>query len=106
MKSKQLQYEIQKNNEIFAFKENEIRNNQMVIDLEKAITQKEQQQKIYLLKKDSFEKNYDQYLENVLPLDKLLLSQMDMMNSRLALVTTLANIGLYKHKIELYNRVN
>jgi len=106
LKSKQLQYEIQKNNEIFAFKENEIRNNQMVIDLEKAITQKEQQQKIYLLKKDSFEKNYDQYLENVLPLDKLLLSQMDMMNSRLALVTTLANIGLYKHKIELYNRVN
>ncbi|MBK9212825.1 MAG: TolC family protein [Saprospiraceae bacterium] len=106
LKSKQLQYEIQKNNEIFAFKENEIRNNQMVIDLEKAITQKEQQQKIYLLKKDSFEKNYDQYLENVLPLDKLLLSQMDMMNSRLTLITTLANIGLYKHRIELYNRVN
>jgi len=102
-KSKQMQIEIWKNNEEHSQKENETRNAQMVLEYEKSLKQKENFRKIYDLKKDTYEKNYNQFKENILSLDKLLISQNDMLISKLNMVSALANIGFNKTKIEINN---
>lgn len=102
-KSKQMQIEIWKNNEEHSQKENETRNAQMVLEYEKSLKQKENFRKIYDLKKDTYEKNYNQFKENILSLDKLLISQNDMLISKLNMVLALANIGFNKTKIEINN---
>jgi OMF family outer membrane factor len=55
----------------------------MILEYEKALLQNENFRKIYTLKKDTYEKNFNQFKENILPLDKLLISQNDMLTSRL-----------------------
>jgi OMF family outer membrane factor len=103
-KSKQIQVEMLKVNALHTKKENETQNLQMTAELQKALKQLQNFQKIYALKKDTYEKNYNQFNENILPLDKLLISQNDMLLSKLNIVTTLANIGFNKNKIEINNR--
>lgn len=104
LKSKKIQLEIAKNNQEFSKKENENKNKQMILEYEKALLQNENFIKIYILKKDTYEKNFNQFKENILPLDKLLISQNDMLTSRLNVVYSLANIGFAKAKIEISNR--
>jgi len=101
LKNKQIQITVLKNNEEHAQKENQNRNIQLVLEYEKAINQKKNFEKIFELKKDTYEKNFNQFKENILPLDRLLISQNDMLISKLNLITTLANIGFNKTKIEI-----
>lgn len=102
-KSKKIQIETLKINALHSQKENDTQNSQMSTDLEKALKQLQNLQKIYALKKDTYEKNYNQFNENILPLDKLLISQNDMLASRLNIVAALATIGFSKNKIEINN---
>jgi outer membrane protein TolC len=102
-KSKQIQIQILKNNEKHSLKENESKNAQMILEYEKSLKQKENLWKIHDLKKDTYEKNFNQFKENILPLDKLLISQNDMLVSKLNIVSSLANIGFNKTKIEINN---
>ncbi len=103
LRSKTIQVKQLQNNEQYSFQENETLNSQLLLEFEKAKKQASNFKKIVELKKDTFEKNTNQYNENILPLDKLLLSQTDYMNSKLNLISTLANIGYSKTKIEIYN---
>ena len=75
----------------------------MILEYEKSLKQKENLWKIHDLKKDTYEKNFNQFKENILPLDKLLISQNDMLVSKLNIVSSLANIGFNKTKIEINN---
>lgn len=102
-KSKKIQIESLKINALHSQKENDTQNAQMSTDLEKALKQLQNLQKIYALKKDTYEKNYNQFSENILPLDRLLISQNDMLVSRLNMVAALATIGFSKNKIEINN---
>jgi len=104
LKSKKIQLEIAKSNEEYTQKENENRNSQMVLEYEKALKQKENMTKIFALKKDNYEKNFNQFKENILPLDKLLISQNDMLVSKLNIVASLANISFNKNKIDINNK--
>ena len=104
LKSKKIQLQIANTNENFSQKESENRNKQMVLEYEKALKQKENLSKIYALKKDTYEKNFNQFKENILSLDKLLISQNDMLISQLNIVSSLANIGFNKTKIEINNK--
>ncbi len=103
-KSKKVQTEILKNNAEHSIKEAESKNNQLILEYEKAIKQKLNFQKIQELKKDTYEKNFNQYSENILPLDKLLISQNDLIMSKLNIVSALANIEFSKNRIEINNR--
>ncbi len=84
-------------------KENEQKNLQMKLEHEKAIKQTENFKKISDLKKDTYQKNLNQFKENIMPLDKLLLSHNELLISRLNLVQALANISYTKHKIDIHN---
>lgn len=103
LKSKEIQVELFRNNEEHSKKENENRNAQMILEYEKSLSQVANFKRIYVLKKDTYEKNFNQFKENILPLDKLLISQNDMLLSKLNVVTALANIGFNKTKIEINN---
>lgn len=103
-KSKQIQIELLKNNEQHIVVENETKNTQLVLEYQKSIQQIVNLQKIYELKKDTYEKNFNQFNENILPLDKLLISQNDMFLSKLNLVLALATIGFNKTRIEINNQ--
>lgn len=102
-KSKQLQLKILDNNESHIKKETENKSEQMVLEYQKSIKQTENFKKIVELKKDTYEKNYNQFTENILSLDKLLISQNDLLLSKINLVLSLANIGFNKNKIEINN---
>jgi OMF family outer membrane factor len=103
-KNKQLQIEILKNNEQHNNKETEIINAQLVLEYQKARKQVINFQKIYELKKDTYDKNFNQFSENILSLDKLLISQNDMFLSKINLVSALATVGFTKTKIEINNQ--
>lgn len=101
--SKKIQLNQLKNNIDQVKKENEMINKQIVFEYEKAIQQYIYFEKIYQLKKETFEKNKNQFDEEILPLDKLLISQNDYYNSEINLVIALANIGFSKYRIIINN---
>jgi outer membrane protein TolC len=101
--SKSIQLKMAEFNAEHSKKENENRNNQLLLETEKAIAQLENLKKIVALKEDSYQKNNNQYIENILPLDKLLISQNDLIMSQLNVISALATIGYNKTKIEIYN---
>lgn len=101
--NKKIQLNQLKNNTEHVEKENEFANKQLEIEYEKAIEQHKNFKKIYVLKKDTFEKNFNQYQEQILPLDKLLISQNDLLISEINMVNALANIGFSKNKIVINN---
>ena len=103
-KSKQIQLETLKNNAEHSSKETNNSNEQMVLEYEKSLLQIINYKKIYELKKDTYEKNFNQFKENVLPLDKLLISQNDMLISKINVITVLANVGFNRNKIEINNK--
>lgn len=103
-RNKSIQVKMLSNSEEHAVKENDIKNQQLLLDYEKALKQVENYKKIVSLKKDTYDKNYNQFKENVLSLDKLLISQNDMLVSKLNLVVALANISFNKNKIDINNK--
>ncbi len=101
---KSIQTNILKNNAENAKLENQLKNKQLVLDYNKSVLSLKNYKKIYLLKKDTFERNQNQYVENILSLDKLLISQNDLLVSKLNLVSLLSSIGFNKNKISINNK--
>ena len=103
IKSKKIQLEIlQKTNEHIKA-ETESKNEQLNLEYQKSLQQFINFQKVFDLKKDTYEKNFNQFKEGILPLDKLLISQNDMIISKLNIVSVLTNIGFSKSKFEINN---
>lgn len=103
-KNKSIQIKMLCNSEEHAIKENEIKNQQLILDYEKSVKQAENFKKIADLKKDTYEKNYNQFKENILSLDKLLISQNELLQSKLNVVLALASISFNKNKIDINNK--
>jgi outer membrane protein TolC len=104
LNTKKLQTQLAVNNQAHIQNESLNRNNQLLLEYQKALKQEENFSKIFELKKDTYEKNFNQFKENILPLDKLLISQNDMLISKLNMVFALTNIGFNKSKIDIYNK--
>ena len=103
-KNKSIQIKMLTNNEEHAIKENDIKNQQLILDYGKSIKQADNLKKIASLKNDTYEKNYNQFKENILSLDKLLISQNELLQSKLNVVLALANISFNKNKIDINNK--
>ena len=102
--NKKYQSLILKSNAEHAIKETETKNRQLILDYEKALSQVRNFRKIVDLKQDTYNKNFNQYQENILALDKLLISHNDLLIAELNLVSALANIGFNKSKIDINNK--
>lgn len=84
--------------------ETETNNRKLILEYEKSLSQLDNFQKIVILKEDTYRKNYNQYLENILSLDDLLISYNNMLAAQLNVVTALATIGYNKSKIDINNK--
>ena len=103
-KNKSIQIKMLSNSEEHSIKENDLKNQQLLLDCEKSVKQAENFKKIAALKKDTYEKNYNQFKENILSLDKLLISQNELLQSKLNVVLALASISFNKNKIDINNK--
>lgn len=103
-KNNQFQRDLLQNEYDHSIKEAANTNNQLVLDYEKAVSQLKNLEKIALLKEDTYRKNYNQYNENILSLDKLLISHNDMLLAKINVVTALATVGFNKSKIDINNK--
>jgi OMF family outer membrane factor len=103
-KNKSIQIKMLSNSEEHIIKENDIKNQQLLLDYEKSVKQAENFKKIFTLKNDTYEKNYNQFKENILSLDRLLISQNELLQSKLNVVLALATISFNKNKIDINNK--
>jgi outer membrane protein TolC len=104
IKNKQYQYQALQVQKEHIDKEVETGKAQLKIDHEKAISQLSNQRKIRMLKEDSYNRYLDQYSENILSLDRLLIAQMDLLTSQLNEVKAIANVSYTFYKISINNQ--
>ncbi|MFC6267342.1 TolC family protein [Frigoriflavimonas asaccharolytica] len=104
LKNKKLQLTILENNKEHLQVAQLTTTKQLSLDLEKSVKQKDNFETIFNLKQDTYDKNFNQYKEGILPLDKLLISQNEMLISKLNLLSSYANIGFNTYKIIINNK--
>ena len=104
VKEKKMQWQMAENDRIHFLRENETRNSNLLVVFVLTSSQLENFKKIQTLKEDTYQKYFDQYQENILPLDKLLTAQTDMLLSQLNVITALAGIGFSENKIIINNK--
>ncbi len=104
LKNREVQWKIAENNRELAEEQQVYDNLRLETELRKAQLQLESLQKIETLKKDTFEKNFAQFEENILPLDKLLISQNDWLTSRLNEAAGAVNVKYNYEILRINNR--
>jgi len=104
LKNREVQWKIAENNRELAEEQQVYDNLRLETELRKAQLQLESLQKIETLKKDTFEKNFAQFEENILPLDKLLISQNDWLTSRLNGAAGAVNVKYNYEILRINNR--
>ncbi len=102
-KSKEIQYKIAQNEIKSAEEQGFYDHMQRQADLQKAKNRVQNLRKIEELKKDTFDKNYARFEENVLTLDELLQSQNDWINSRINRLKEEVNAKYASYTIKIYN---
>ena len=104
VKNKKFQESILQTNADHSLKETETKNNALLLDYKKAVSQLQNFKKIAELKEDTYKKSFNQYQENILSLDNLLISYNNMLAAQLNVVSALATIGFSKSKIDINNK--
>jgi OMF family outer membrane factor len=103
-KNNQFQRDVLQNEYEHSIIEAQNTTNQMLLDYEKSVNQLKNLEKIAVLKEDTYRKNFNQYNEHILSLDKLLISHNDMLLAKINVVTALATVGFNKSKIDINNK--
>ncbi|MEY3421550.1 MAG: hypothetical protein RIR48_1846 [Bacteroidota bacterium] len=103
IKNKQYQLQTLALNESHVEKETATKTEQLVIEYQKAQSQYKNFKTILDLKSDTYQKSLNQYQENILGLDRLLISQNDMLSSQINVVLALSNIAFAKAKVVIHN---
>lgn len=79
-------------------------NDQLETEYRKTISHYRNQQKLVALKQENFEKSRNQYRENILSLDKLLMAQNELILQESSLLNAKSAVLFAKSKIEINNR--
>jgi outer membrane protein len=85
--------------------QNDISNNQLHLDYEKAYSQLNVNKQIFQLKEENYRIAFNQYNQSVLSFDKLLTAFNDMLVSRLNYSNSLANMLYTKSKVDINNNL-
>jgi outer membrane protein TolC len=103
LKNKEIQFKMAENAQKQAAEQQAFSNTQREIELSKAKGQWESLKKIEQLRKDTFGKNFAQFEEEILSLDKLLISQNDLLVSQLNLASGAVNVNYNFEVIRINN---
>ena len=104
IKNKQFQSNILKVKLEHSINETKTKNQTLLLDYEKAVNQLQNFKKIASLKEDTYRKSFNQYKENIISLDQLLIYYNNMLAAQINEVVALANIGFSKSKIDINNK--
>ncbi|MEY3450929.1 MAG: hypothetical protein RL711_754, partial [Bacteroidota bacterium] len=74
-------------------------------DYQKSLAQYQNNSIIYKLKNENYQKSKNQFEANILPFDKLLLAQSDLLISEINVATSMAAISFHKSKIDILNQL-
>lgn len=85
--------------------QNDISNDQLHLDYEKAYSQLNMNKQIFQLKEDNYKIAFNQYNQSILSFDKLLTAFNDMLVSRLNYSNSLANMFYTKSKVDINNTI-
>ena len=85
--------------------QNDISNNQLHLDYEKAYSQFTVNQQISKLKEDNYRMALNQYNQAILSFNNLLIAFNDMLVSRFNYSSSLANLMYTKSKIDINNNI-
>lgn len=105
LKSNSINLNVAEINAKHALLQTKLLNEQMEKDYQKSVSQFKNNQLIYQLKLESYQKSKNQFDANILPLDKLLIAHNDVLISEINVVTSLTAIAYNKSKIEISNQV-
>ncbi len=84
--------------------QNQTENQQLQLEYEKSVSQYQNLEKITELKQDTYQKYYNQYMENILSLDRLLIAQNDKLSAELNQVLATIQMNYNLQKIQINNR--
>jgi len=101
-----INYEIAKISMEHSKIQNDGTNAQLLSDYEKAVSQLNSFKQVWLLKEENYRMAREQYNQDVLPFDKLLLAFTDMEGTRLSYSSALANLLYLKTRIDISNKIN
>ncbi|MCD8539897.1 MAG: TolC family protein [Leadbetterella sp.] len=104
LKNREIRLKVAENNLALAEEQETYARFQQETELKKARSQLESLEKIEALKQDTFEKNYAQFEENILSLDKLLISQNDWLTGRLNRAAGAVNVRYNYQILKINNR--
>jgi outer membrane protein len=85
--------------------QNDISNNQLVLDYQKAFSQQSMYKQVFLLKQENYKIVLNQYNQSIVSFDKLLNAFNDMIVSRLNYCSSLATLNYTKSKIDINNNI-
>jgi len=83
----------------------ELEHRQLAIDYSKALSQWQNYGEVYMLKKDSYQKNLNLYSEGLVSLDQTLNSYNAMVSSNYNHISSAINVLLAKSKIDINNKI-
>jgi len=85
--------------------QNDIANNQLQLDYQKAYSQFTTSKQVFLLKEENYKMAFNQYNQSILPFDKLLTAFNDMLLNRYNYSSSLASLLYTKSKIDINNTI-
>jgi outer membrane protein TolC len=78
---------------------------QLRVDFDKAFSQAKSNNEIYILRKDTYDKNQNLYTEGLLGIDQTINSFNTMVNSKYSMVSSNINVLLAQSKIDINNKI-
>lgn len=84
--------------------QNQTENQQLQLEYEKSVLQYQNLEKITELKQDTYQKYYNQYMENILSLDRLLIAQNDKLLAEINQISAKIQMNYNLQKIQINNR--
>jgi outer membrane protein TolC len=105
LKSSMISRNISEINANHAALQTKIQNDQAEQDYQKSLAQYQNNSIVYKLKNENYQKSKNQFEANILPFDKLLLAQSDLLISEINVATSMAAISFNKSKIDIINQL-
>jgi OMF family outer membrane factor len=105
LKSSMINNNIAEINATHATLQTKIQNEQAEQDYQKSLAQYQNNIIIHQLKNENYQKSKNQFEANILPFDKLLLAQSDLLISEINIATSMAAISFHKSKIDILNQL-
>jgi len=105
-RNSKINYEIARINMDHNKLQNDGNNTQLLSDYEKGVSQLNAAKLVWQLKAENYRMARDQYTQQVLPFDKLLLAFTDMESTRLSYSSAMANLLYLQRRIDINNKLN